>query len=102
MNIQRSSKNEKLENFLTELKRLTLVHERVEDSYRFSDSGEPSSVKDGKNEKKVEKKEDRRDEPKPARSGSSSGNATNTKSTRPDDEHSGSEKTAAASDDAAE
>ncbi|KAL0952427.1 hypothetical protein HGRIS_006700 [Hohenbuehelia grisea] len=54
--LKRHSKNEKLENFLTELQRLTIHHERSAegDFYQFGDSS--SSSKDEKDEKK-EKKE---------------------------------------------
>lgn len=59
----RSSKNEKLENFLTDLQRLTIVHETDDDgheSYRFSKgqkdgngngNGESESGSEGKDEK---------------------------------------------------
>ncbi|KAH7924224.1 plasma-membrane proton-e [Leucogyrophana mollusca] len=35
----RSKKNEKLENFIAELQRMTLVHERDQDSYHFATAG---------------------------------------------------------------
>ncbi|EGO25552.1 hypothetical protein SERLADRAFT_355758 [Serpula lacrymans var. lacrymans S7.9] len=53
----RSRKNEKLENFMLELQRMTLVHERDDDSYHFAavstkkgPSGDDGKAKNGKKE----------------------------------------------------
>lgn len=50
----RSTKNEKLENFLTDLQRLTIVHETDKDgheAYRFTKGAEDDESKDGDEEK---------------------------------------------------
>jgi H+-transporting ATPase len=55
----RSNKNEKLENFLTDLQRLTLVHETDKDgraSYRFSNEADKGE-EEGQQESKPKKDE---------------------------------------------
>jgi H+-transporting ATPase len=61
----RSNKNEKLENFLTDLQRLTIVHEKDKDGlsqYRFSSKG--ANEEDGDEEKPKEKGKDEKDKDK--------------------------------------
>jgi H+-transporting ATPase len=72
--LKRSSKNEKLENFLTELERLTIHHETIDggDYYRFggreaqksADNEEEKKKEDSKNKPtaKENKKEDNEEE----------------------------------------
>ena len=58
--LQRSKKNARLENFITEMQRLTLVHERDshgEDVYRLSPGGTSSPKAEEKTEEKTEKQE---------------------------------------------
>lgn len=92
---QRSKKDEKLENFLTELQRLTIVHEREADLYTFTSSKDKTGQK-GDNHKSNDS--DQKTDNKPSKKSSGTSATSNTAAHK--DNPSKSEKTAASEEEA--